>query len=174
MPESYLVLVGGTLYDLDTNKFRIDVITLLSDQYHIWMPDAFEHATLATIVGTDLARRIQLINNYSIEFEDGRYSVRLIGSNNNFFDVAGGFLVQNSVQVIPGNSAGLVQSSVSGLTREESEQLKLSSEIMTCDQFFNKETGVLHYYRRGTTEDIIPPKIVAGEQVTNDVSIEES
>ena len=34
--------------------------------------------------------------------------MRLVGANNNLFDVANGFLVQNSVQVISNNSAGLI------------------------------------------------------------------
>jgi hypothetical protein len=51
-----------------------------------------------------------MINGFSIEYDDsgGAYSVRLSGSNNNLFDVEAGILVQNTVQVIAGNSAGLI------------------------------------------------------------------
>jgi hypothetical protein len=44
---------------------------------------------------------------YSITFENGAYSVQLSGSNNNIWDIGGGILNQNTVQVIPTNSAGL-------------------------------------------------------------------
>lgn len=44
-------------------------------------------------------------------------------------------------------------------------------ELMEADQFFDKSTGLLHYYRKGTTVDLITPKSVLGEQVPTDVSI---
>ena len=48
----------------------------------------------------------------------------LVGSNNNLFDVENGILNQNYVQVIPGNSAGLiVKTSGSGLSTEEHDKL---------------------------------------------------
>jgi hypothetical protein len=47
----------------------------------------------------------------------------------------------------------------------------LVRELMEADQFFDKSTGLLHYYRRGTTVDLIPPKQVTGELVPNDVSL---
>ena len=60
------------------------------------------------------------ITRLSITFEDGQYSVRLAGSNNNFFDVENGILNQNQVQVIPGNAAGLiVHTSGSGVTEQD-------------------------------------------------------
>jgi len=58
--------------------------------------------------GVTYARVIEIINGYQIEFVDGQYTVRLAGSNNNFFDVENGILVQNQVQVISTNSAGLI------------------------------------------------------------------
>lgn len=61
----------------------------------------------------------------------------------------------------------------SGLTAEESNKLTLAVELMESDQFFDISTGLLHYYRKGTTVDIIPPKTVAGADVTTDVTITE-
>ena len=72
------------------------------------MPNAFIHNTEVTVAGTTFARTLEFVNGYSIEFENLTYSVRLAGSNNNIFDVENGILVQNSVQVIAQNSAGLV------------------------------------------------------------------
>jgi len=64
------------------------------------------------------------INGYNVTFENGLYSVMLVGSNNNLFDVENGILNQNYVQVIPGNSAGLiVKTSGSGLSTEEHDKL---------------------------------------------------
>lgn len=115
IPQADLTLVTGTLYELDTNQFRKDVMALLDDEDYIWMPNAFTHNTEVTVAGTTFARTIEFINGYSVQFENGSYSVRLVGSNNNIFDVENGILVQNSVQVIPGNSAGLIVSTTADL-----------------------------------------------------------
>lgn len=108
IPQADLTPVSGTLYELDTNQFRNNVMGLLDDEDYIWLPDAYIHNTEVTVAGTTFARTIEFINGFSIEFENGTYSVRLAGSNNNIFDVENGILVQNSVQVISQNSAGLI------------------------------------------------------------------
>jgi hypothetical protein len=108
VPQADLTPVSGTLYTLDTDQFRLDVLALLDDEDYIWMPTAYTHNTEVTVAGVTYARTIEFINGYSIEFEDGQYTVRLEGSNNNIFSVQDGILVQNQVQVIPTNSAGLI------------------------------------------------------------------
>jgi len=107
IPQADLTLVSGTLYELDTNAFRLELKNI-EDGEGMPFPDTHRHNTEVTVAGTTYARTLEIINGYSVEFEDGQYSVRLVGSNNNFFDVEAGILVQNQVQVIPGNSAGLV------------------------------------------------------------------
>jgi hypothetical protein len=68
---------------------------------------------------------VEILNPYSNEFEDGQYTIVLKESNNNIFDVENGFLVQNQVQVIPTNSAGLQVVSIgSGLSPAEQQQLQ--------------------------------------------------
>jgi hypothetical protein len=107
IPQADLTLVSGTLYELDTDVFRL-ALKDIEDDEGIPFPDTHRHNTEVTVAGTTFARVIEIINGYSIEFEDGTYSVRLAGSNNNFFDVENGILVQNQVQVIAQNSAGLI------------------------------------------------------------------
>lgn len=109
IPQADLTLVGGTLYELDTDAFRLVLKSLEDDpaQGMIW-PDTHRHNTEVVVGGVTYARTIEIINGYSVEFEDGLYTVRLVGSNNNIFDVQNGILVQNQVQVIPTNSAGLI------------------------------------------------------------------
>jgi hypothetical protein len=124
IPQSYLTPVSGTLYELDTDTFRLDLKNLEDDEVGMAFPDTHRHNTSVTVAGVTYARFIEIINGYSLTFEDGQYSVRLTGSNNNFFDVENGILNQNQVQVIPGNSAGLITiSSGSGLSTEEHDQL---------------------------------------------------
>jgi hypothetical protein len=113
------------LYELDTDQLRLDLKALEDDVAGMAFPDTHRHNTQVTVAGITYARTIEIINGYKIEFEDGQYSVRLAGSNNNFFDVENGILAQNQVQVIPGNAAGLIVNEVgtSGLTPAESAAL---------------------------------------------------
>jgi hypothetical protein len=106
--QSDLAFVVGTLYELDTNAYRLAVGALLDDERYIWMEPAFNHNGEVTVAGTTFARIIEQTNGYVLAFENLTYSVRLAGSNNNLFDVENGILTQNLVQVIAQNSAGLV------------------------------------------------------------------
>jgi hypothetical protein len=99
---------------LDTNQFRLDLKALEDDEAGMPFPDTHRHNTEVTVVGVTYARVIEIINDYSITFEDGQYSVRLAGSNNNFFDVENGILNQNQVQVIAQNAAGLIVTAEGG------------------------------------------------------------
>ncbi len=109
VPQGDLTLVSGTLYEMDTNQFRLDLLALLDDEDYIWMDDAFVHNTEVTVAGTTFARTIEVVNGWNITFSpDSAWSVRLAGSNNNIFDVENNILNQNQVQVIAQNSAGLV------------------------------------------------------------------
>ena len=113
--QSDLTHISGTLYELDTDAFRLALKNLEDDpdQGMVW-PDTHRHNTEVTVAGVTYARTIEIINGYSVEFDDGQYTVRLVGSNNNIFDVQSGILVQNQVQVIPTNSAGLITVATGG------------------------------------------------------------
>jgi hypothetical protein len=111
IPKTYLTLVSGTLYELNTNQLRLDLKALEVTVPGIVHPITHRHNTEVTIAGTTYARTIEILPPYSFEFEDGQYSVRLVGSNNNLFDVENGVLVQNQVQIIVTNSAGLITTS---------------------------------------------------------------
>jgi len=107
VPQTYLTYVGGTLYNLDTDQFRKDLKAIEANQQGAPWLKTHLHNTEVTIVGTTFARAIGILPPYSVEFENGSYSVLLLGSNNNIWDIQSGILVQNNVQVIPTNSAGL-------------------------------------------------------------------
>lgn len=134
VPQSDLTLVSGTLYEMDTEvDFRQAVIALQDDEDGIVFQDAIRHNTEVTIVGLTLARTIEVLNAsnstntdvYAVQFTpDSQWSVRFTGSNNNIFDVENGQLIQNQVQVIPNNSAGLqTVSSGSGLDAAQDTKL---------------------------------------------------
>jgi len=120
VPKADLTLVVGTLYKLDTQAFRLELKALEASVYGIVNLKNQRHATEVTISGVTYARAIEILPPYSVEFEDGQYSVRLEGSNNNIWDVEAGILVQNQVQVIPTNAAGLISvTSGSGVTEQD-------------------------------------------------------
>lgn len=119
VPKTYLTLVSGTLYKLDTNQFRLDLASIQDSEEGIPYPTMYSHNTEVTVVGTTFARIIEIINGYSIEFEDGQYTVRLEGSNNNYFDVENGILEQNQVQIISQNSGGLVSGGTASVDQQD-------------------------------------------------------
>ena len=106
VPQSYLTHISGTLYELDTDQFRLDLKSLEDDEEGMPFPKTHIHNTTYTIAGVTYARAIQITNGYQVKFEDGQYTVKLVGSNNNIFD--DGVLVRNQVGVIATNSAGLI------------------------------------------------------------------
>lgn len=126
VPKADLTLVTGTLFEHDTEAFRLELIDFEDSELGMVMPRTHIHNTKVTIVGVTYARFIEMVSPYSIEYENGTYSVRLAGSNNNFFDVENGILVQNTVQLISQNSAGLlVVTTGSGL--DAGQDAKLTS-----------------------------------------------
>ncbi len=110
VPQSDLTFVSGTLYDMDTEvDFRQKVNAIMASEEGIVFDDPIDHNTQYTVTGVTYARKIEVINGYNVTFTpDSQWTVRLNGSNNNIFDVGGGVLNQNQVQVIPSNSAGLI------------------------------------------------------------------
>lgn len=109
VPQSDLALLSGTLYSADTDQIRLDIKAIEASEEGIVWEDTNVHNTTVELFGVTYARTLQYIAPYSIEFTpDSLWSVRLEGSNNNMGDVEAGILVQNQVQVIPTNSAGLI------------------------------------------------------------------
>lgn len=131
VPQSDLTLVSGTLYKMDTNAFRYNLMDLLANEDHIWMPDAYFHNTEQSVAGVTYARLIGIINGYSVEFlPDSQWSVILEGSNNDIWDIESSILVQNQVQVIPTNSAGLIVKEVStGESITEQDKLDIADRV---------------------------------------------
>jgi hypothetical protein len=84
-------------------------------------PDTHRHVAPVSLGGVTLARIIEIINGYTVTFEDGQYAVNLVGANSNVGDVVN----VNQVSVRSANSVGLqvVETAVSGLTPTESAQL---------------------------------------------------
>ena len=134
--QSDLTLISGDLYELPTeDTFRAEVNALMDDEIGIVFEDPIRHNTEVTIVGVTYARFIELINGYSVTFENLTYTVRLAQSNNNLFDVENGILnASGNVTVVGQNSAGLiVVTSGSGLSAAQTTQLLELWQLLGLD-----------------------------------------
>ena len=118
VPKADLTLIVGTLYEHDTDAFWEELKAIEAAEEGIVFPDTQDHNLEYSVVGVTYAQKVEIINGYKVEYENGSYSVRLVGSNNNLFDVEGGILIQNTVQVIAGNSAGLIKVAIPGQPTE--------------------------------------------------------
>jgi hypothetical protein len=122
VPKMFLTPISGSAYTLDTNLLRQALQDVEDSPIGMLYPPTHRHNTTVTLAGVQYARIIEMINGYTITFEDGQYSVNLIGSNNNIGDSTN----INQVSVRVNNSAGLQNVStptnvVTGTALTESE-----------------------------------------------------
>jgi len=110
VPQSYLTNLGGGVYELDTDQFRLDLKNLEDSDEGMPFPTTHNHVAPISLGGITLGRVIEIINGYTITFEDLQYAVNLVGSNNNISDVSN----VNQVSIRSSNSAGLIQVSGGG------------------------------------------------------------
>jgi hypothetical protein len=109
VPRSDLNLVQSSpsyVYNLSLNWLRIQLKDQEDNYDGILYPVTHIHNTEATLSGLTYARMLQIINGYTITFEDGQYAVNLTGANSNVADVTN----VNQVSVRPQNSAGMTSS----------------------------------------------------------------
>jgi hypothetical protein len=107
VPQSYLTHLSGSRYQLDTEQFRLDLKDLEDDPLGIAYVDTHRRNAPVTLSGATYAQTLEIINGYTITFEDvgTPYRVSLVGSNNNIADVTN----VNQVSIQSNNSAGLIQ-----------------------------------------------------------------
>jgi len=109
VPKVDTVLIQASpieIRELDLNTFRLALKNLEDDEEGMPFLDTHQHAAPVTVGGVELARVVEIINGYTITFEDGQYAVNLIGANSNVGDNVN----VNQVSIRSGNSAGLVTS----------------------------------------------------------------
>lgn len=112
IPKVDLTFISGSLYELDINSFRLRLKDLEDDEEGMNFPTTHEHNTETILSGTTFARQVNIINGYTVTFEDGQYRVRLSGANSNISDVTN----LNQVSILSQNSAGLIVGGVGGST----------------------------------------------------------
>lgn len=122
--------------ELDLNTLRLTLKDLEDSDYGMVYQKTHNHNTTVTVSGVSLARVIEILDPYTITFEDGYYAVNLSGANSNVLDKTN----VNNVSVRSSNSAGLVQSM-------EIENLSFS-EGVTIDSVYGTDSSLYPYGTR--------------------------
>ncbi len=108
VPKADMTLVSSSPFEireLNINTFRLTLDDLQDDaDGQVWAT-THNHNTVVTVGGVTLARVVEIINGYTITFENGSYAVNLVGANSNIGDVVN----LNTVSVRAANSAGLTE-----------------------------------------------------------------
>lgn len=141
VPRTYMLLVQSNpeVRELGLNQFRLDLKALEAGEYGISYLDTHQHNPPVTVGGVTLARVVEIINGYTITFEDGQYAVNVQGGNSNVSDVVN----PNQVSVRSANSAGLTYS------KEIEDQSFLDGRIW-IDTLYGLDGS---QYPRGTTAE---------------------
>jgi len=90
--------------ELNLNSFRLELKGIEAASDGMPFLRTHNHSTEVTLGGLTFARVIEIINGYTITFENGLYAVNLVGANSNVGDVVN----VNSVSIRSANSAGLI------------------------------------------------------------------
>jgi len=138
VPQSDLTHVTGLIYQLNVYDFKRWCDDIMDGTDGIANIDIINHNTVVVLGGIPYARTIEIINGYTVTFEDGQYAVNLIGANTNLADVTN----VNQVSIRPNNSAGLIDNT-SGA--EDNEEPIWSSTIGITNANQNNDTIVINW-----------------------------
>lgn len=109
VPQADMLLVQSApteIRELDLDAFRLELRSLEASEEGMPFLPTHTHVAPITVGGVTLARVIEIINGYTVTFEDNQYAVNLSGANSNVADVTN----VNQVSVRSANSAGLTYS----------------------------------------------------------------
>lgn len=95
--------VPTEIRQLDLDVFRLALKGLEDSSDGMAFERTHKHNTTVSVGGAVLARVVEIINEYTVTFEDGPYAINLVGANSNVGDVVN----VNQVSVRSANSAGL-------------------------------------------------------------------
>lgn len=165
VPTFYMAKIQTSptvIYELDTNIFRLDLKALEAAAEGMPFLRTHSHNQPVTVGGVTLARVINIINNYTVTFEDGQYAVNLKGSNNNIGDVVN----VNSVSVRSSNSAGLT-------TLASVEFMEFGGVVLIDTAKGTSGTAHPRGTRRTPSTDIDDALIIASANNINTIEIAE-
>ena len=111
VPKADMTLIQSTpieIRELNINAFRLQLKDLEDDAVGQVWATTHNHNTTVSVGGVTLARVVEIINGYTVTFENGAYAVNLVGANSNIADVTN----LNTVSIRAANSAGLIQATI--------------------------------------------------------------
>lgn len=123
VPQADLTPISGLVFELDVDVLRLALKDLEDDEAGAVFPDTHRHNTEVTLSGVTYARTVEIINGYTLSFENTGvpYVVSCVGANHNLGDVTN---FDGSSSLLIGNSAGLIVRAVgSGLSAEQDARL---------------------------------------------------
>ena len=130
VPKADTTFITNTPYEireLNMNTFRLAIADLQDNFDGMPYDTVVEHTGPVTVGGVTLDRVVEIINGYTLTFENGAYAVNLVGGNNNIADV----LNLNNVSIRSANSAGLQLVSIgSGLSAGQDTKLNRIHELL--------------------------------------------
>jgi len=100
-----IIQASPEIRSLDIDAFRLELKAIEASEEGIPFLDTHKHTTEVVLSGVTYARFVEIINSYTITFEDGLYSVNLFGANSNLLEATN----QNQVSLRANNSSGLVR-----------------------------------------------------------------
>lgn len=109
VPKTDLALiqdVPNEIRGLDLNQFRIWLGEIEASEDGITQPLIHNHNTSVLLGGIEYARIIEILDPWTVTFEDGPWAVRFSGGNTNLDEKTN----VNQVSIRPNNSAGLISS----------------------------------------------------------------
>jgi len=119
IPQADLTSLGSGIYELDVNEFRLVLKALEESEDGMIFQKTHNHNTAIVLSGVTYSRIVEIINGYTITFEDGQYAVNIVGANSNVADVVN----INQVSIRTANSAGLIVAG-SGVTNDDVTNIK--------------------------------------------------
>lgn len=146
--------------ELDLDAFRRALKTQEDDPAGMAYVDTHRHVAPISVGGVQLARVVEIINGYVVEFEDGQYAVNLVGANSN----VGDRVVVNQVSVRSANSAGLTDLEAAPSANQVAAQVRaeLAAELTRI-----LELATIHGLVQGQPLTVAPTQRQAGEVVQN-------
>lgn len=109
VPKDTLPLVQSVpteIRECSLNWLRLQILALEDDPEAMTFPTVFSHFPEVTLGSLTFAKVMEMLEPYTITFEDGQYAVDLTGANSNFGDRVN----VNQVSVRSANSAGMTSS----------------------------------------------------------------
>ena len=117
---------------MDLNWFRLELKNLEDDVEGMTFVDTHKHNPPIIVGGVTLARVVEIINDYTVTFENGQYAVNLYGANSNVGDV----INVNQVSIRSANSAGLqTVVSGSGVTQQDKTDIITGVQTQLTEDF---------------------------------------